>query len=268
MQEIRFFTAEKARELSLVPKRDALAFVQMERILAHGLPLVLSDGEQCLIVQSDALSPVWVWIRSDTRSETMEGILLSLSALREQRRLSSLITNNRLAPLIAIAFQKEITKKRTLMVYQMKELHPFTAEGRMVKGAEVPSAQAGAMIAALAAADGETLSLQMQRDMGIAFSQSENAFAWKTAEGEVASIAKVAPVGERFSDIHTVFTCEEHRNRGYGKALISGICEGILHLGRTPMLYADRENAAANHVYRELGFLEKGKLTAFHLAGI
>lgn len=265
MPEIRLRTREQIEALSLIPRCDELAFVRLFRMLQQGMPLILSDENSCLLVQSDPLAPTWIWTANDCSDETLAGILFSLSALREQGRLPALVAKNRFMRLAALAFESEIVKKQHLTVYRMAHLQPFSAAGERIPGREVLPETAGELIAALAAVDGETLTPALQRDMGAAFSRSHETFAWRTEAGEIASIAKVAEVGTTYSDIHTVYTRECLRNHGYAKALLSSICMDLLASGRTPMLYADRDYAPSNATYRELGFTEGARLTALRL---
>ncbi len=265
MPNIRMQTREQMEALSLIPRCDALAFVRLNRMMQQGMPLILSDETSCLLVQSDPLSPTWLWTANDCSDETLAEILFSLSALREQGRLSALIAKNRFIRLAVLAFESEIAKKQHLIVYRMTDLHSFSADGERIPGGEVPPETAGELIAALAAVDGETLTPALQRDMGTAFSKSHETFAWRTEAGEIASIAKVASVGTTYSDIHTVYTREALRNRGYAKALLSSICADLLAAGRTPMLYADRDYVPSNATYRTLGFTDGARLTALRL---
>lgn len=261
MHILSLMTKESIQGKKLLPGKDRLAFSLMERTLSSVRPLILSDGESCILVQADITSPAWIWTRSDVSDETLDGLLLALTALYEQRRLSSVISKKGISSLLSAAFDGRISKKETLAVYCLDRLCPFHAEGEMIPGKDVPPETAGAMIRRLAEFAGERISYETQRDMGLLFTQNENAYAWRAPGKEIVSVAKVAYSDSRFADIHSVFTLEEMRNRGYAKALLTGICERILEAEKTPMLYADRDYAPSNRVYRQLGFMEKARLS-------
>lgn len=266
MGALRLETKESILEKRLLPEKDRLAFCLMERMLDSVRPLILSDGEKCLLVQSDVTSSAWVWTRSDVSSETLDGLLLSLTALFDQGRLPAVVSKTGLSSLISAAFEGKIRKRETLAVYRLDRLHPYEAEGEIVPGSEVSTDTAGEMIGRVAAFAGERISYETQRDMGLLFTKNADAYAFRTPEGEIASIAKIAYSSGRYADIHSVFTREEQRNRGYAKALLSDLCGRILAAGKTPMLYADRDYPPSNAVYRQLGFTEKARLGAIRLA--
>ncbi|MDR1664322.1 MAG: GNAT family N-acetyltransferase [Clostridiales bacterium] len=55
----------------------------------------------------------------------------------------------------------------------------------------------------------------------------------------------------------------EKRRQGYGKIMVELLCEKILSRDKMPVLYTSAENAAANALYRSVGFKEAGRLTEF-----
>lgn len=261
MDTLSLMTKESILEKKLLPGKDRLAFSLMERTLSSERPLILSDGESCILGQADITSPAWIWTRSDVSDETLDGLLLTLTALYEQGRLASVISKRGISTLLSAAFDGRIKNMETLAVYCLDRLCPFHTEGEMIPGKDVPPETAGVMIRRLAEFAGEKISYETQRDMGLLFTQNENAYAWRTPNGEIVSVAKIAYSDSRFADIHSVFTREEMRNRGYAKALLTGMCERILEAEKIPMLYADRDYAPSNHMYRRLGFTEKASLS-------
>ncbi len=258
---LNLMTKESIQGKKLLPEKDRLAFSMMERTLSSRHPLILSDGESCILSQADITSPAWIWTRSDVSDETLDGLLLALTALFDQGRLTAVISKKGISTLLSAAFDGRIKKKETLAVYRLDRLCPFHAEGEMIPGKDVPPETAGAMIRRLAEFAGEKISYETQRDMGLLFTQNENAYAWRAPGKEIVSVAKIAYSDSRFAEIHSVFTLEEMRNRGYAKALLTGMCERILEAEKTPMLYADRDYAPSNRVYRQLGFTEKARLS-------
>ena len=264
MNEIRLWTREAADALPLPPACDEVAFLRLKRMLSMGAPLVLSDGETCLFVQHDPHDAAWLWTVNGIDDETLSGLLLSLSALREQGRLEAIVCKNRTARLLQIAFSDDIVKRKRLIAYRMPQLLPCMAEGACIVGSEVSSETAGVLMAQLVQADGDPLNAQQRRDMGSAFSTGTNAYAWQLSDGTVTTLARLAPVGTRYVDIHSVVTAENRRGKGYARALLSVLCQDILAQGRIPMLYADRDYPASNAAYRQIGFTEAGTLTELH----
>ena len=265
MNELRMRTGSDPAIQALIPARDRLAFARAKRILSEGFPFVLSDGESCLLVQSDPGEPAWVWTANDCPDEMLSALLLSVGRLLDLHRLPGVVGKGRFTRLFALAYAKVPMQRQRLNVYRMDELTPFHAPGEFVPGALVPPETAGKLIALLAAFGGSPLSAAERRDMGIAFAKSAETAAWRAPDGEIAAIAKRADVGDRYTDIHTVVTAEPYRNCGYAKALLSALCKQVLQNGRVPMLYADRDYAPSNSAYRKLGFIEAAHLEALRL---
>ncbi len=262
MAEIRLWPREQTAALPPKNGRDAVCFLRLSRMLTQGVPLVLSDGASSVIAVSDPKTPAWVWTENGIDDESLDGVLLSLSILREQGRLSGIVCKNSLARLLTLAFERELKSKKQLTVYRMQELTPFAAKGRCIPGRAVPAELAGERLGEVARADGVLLAPQEQRDLGLAFAADEHAYAWQLEDGTIATVARLAPIGDRYVDIHSVGTTEPLRNHGYAKALLTVLCGQIRADGKTPVLYANRAYPPSNAAYRALGFTETGRLTA------
>lgn len=75
----------------------------------------------------------------------------------------------------------------------------------------------------------------------------------------------VAMAGERlrmdgYTEISAVCTHPDFQGRGYAKALMVSIANGIIGRGETPFLHAWRENFNAIEVYKKLGFVHRREL--------
>ena len=253
-------TKEQTERLALIKDCDLPAFFHPERAILQGMPMILSNGKDCLLVQNGPLDPLWIWTSGSVSDETLEDILFAVSALREEGKLRAVVARKQIARLFSVAFENVLGKRRELLVYAMDSLCPQSAGGRCVPGSEVDPAVAGELIAVLTEEEGETLPPERRNRIGMAFTQSGDSFAWETETGEIAAIARIAEAGDRYTCLHTVVTRPEQRNRGYAKALLSEICGNILAKGRIPMLYAYRDYAPSNAVYRKIGFTVKDRL--------
>ncbi|UQZ32471.1 hypothetical protein C2I18_02220 [Paenibacillus sp. PK3_47] len=81
-----------------------------------------------------------------------------------------------------------------------------------------------------------------------------------TIDGVPVSMAAVAHRSKRQARINDVYTPEKYRKHGYASALVAALCEGLLHEGLTPVLYADGSNPDSNKVYRSIGFTGAGTI--------
>ncbi len=75
----------------------------------------------------------------------------------------------------------------------------------------------------------------------------------------------VAMAGERlrlegFTEVSAVCTRPDCQGRGYGKALVQRVCQGILARREMPFLHVKTDNAGAVRAYERLGFAERTKI--------
>ncbi|HYE83043.1 MAG TPA: GNAT family N-acetyltransferase [Clostridia bacterium] len=56
------------------------------------------------------------------------------------------------------------------------------------------------------------------------------------------------------NQIGAVYTLEEERGKGYGKAVVSELCERIINRGKLPTLIVNKQNLQALNAYKALGF--------------
>jgi predicted GNAT family acetyltransferase len=89
--------------------------------------------------------------------------------------------------------------------------------------------------------------------------ESGNLYLW-IVEGQPVSMANIAHRSPRHARINAVYTPSALRKKGYASALVVELCS-ILETERlVPMLYADLKNPDSNKVYKNIGFVESGKI--------
>lgn len=79
-------------------------------------------------------------------------------------------------------------------------------------------------------------------------------YFWLAEAGRPVSMANIAHRSPRHGRINAVYTPLDARKRGYASALTASLGRDLEREGRTPMLYADRDNPDSNNVYRKVGF--------------
>lgn len=65
---------------------------------------------------------------------------------------------------------------------------------------------------------------------------------------------------DRHITINHVYTLPTYRCKGFAAALTAHISRLILDEGKIPMLYTDLSNPASNKAYKNIGFVERGKV--------
>lgn len=86
----------------------------------------------------------------------------------------------------------------------------------------------------------------------------EEEFILLRMDGKLVSQACIQAVTLNTNQIGAVYTLEEERGKGYGKAVVSELCERIRARGKLPTLIVNKQNASALSAYKALGFEERG----------
>ncbi len=86
----------------------------------------------------------------------------------------------------------------------------------------------------------------------------EEEFIVLRSEGRLLAQACIQAVTLNTNQIGAVYTLTEERGKGYGKAVVSELCERISGRGKLPTLVVNKQNTPALNAYKALGFEERG----------
>ncbi|MFT4005050.1 MAG: GNAT family N-acetyltransferase [Lacrimispora sp.] len=84
--------------------------------------------------------------------------------------------------------------------------------------------------------------------------------------GIVAATAQCSRETGQSAAVSLVYIRPESRGKGYASALIAFISKRILEKEKTPVLYTDLSNPFSNKAYKNVGFIEKGRVDEGMLA--
>ncbi|MET3210719.1 UNVERIFIED_CONTAM: putative GNAT family acetyltransferase [Paenibacillus sp. PvR008] len=87
-----------------------------------------------------------------------------------------------------------------------------------------------------------------------------NLYLWIVKNTPV-SMANIAHRSPRHARINAVYTPSTYRKKGFASAIVANLCSILESEHLVPMLYADLKNPASNQVYKNIGFIEGGKIT-------
>lgn len=87
------------------------------------------------------------------------------------------------------------------------------------------------------------------------------------ADPHPVAMGMISNSGE-VSRLNLIYTPVEERRKGYGGAIVSLLADTAHKQGRTALLYTSGDNAAANGLYRSLGFIEAGRLTEIRFSPV
>ena len=72
--------------------------------------------------------------------------------------------------------------------------------------------------------------------------------------GQIVSMAKMAPSTETDMRIINVYTRDAYRGKGYARKVVNTLKNEILRMGKTVTLNVDKKNPVSYHLYVSLGF--------------
>lgn len=78
---------------------------------------------------------------------------------------------------------------------------------------------------------------------------------------DIVSMVNIGHRSPRHARINLVYTRPDMRNKGYAANIVFKVCEIIKCEGLTPMLYTDINYPASNKAYKNVGFVECGRVT-------
>ena len=82
-------------------------------------------------------------------------------------------------------------------------------------------------------------------------------YLWKSADGQLVSIAAKNRETRNGATISLVYTPPEHRRRGYAGRLVASLSQHLLDGGKTLCnLYTDLSNPTSNGVYQRIGYTQ------------
>lgn len=93
-----------------------------------------------------------------------------------------------------------------------------------------------------------------------------NLYLW-LVDGVPVLMANVTHRSPSHGRINAVFTPPLLRKKGYACAIVTELCLILGQEGLVPMLYADLKKPDSNKIYKNIGFVEAGKIADIFVAG-
>ncbi|MDQ1147637.1 putative GNAT family acetyltransferase [Bacillus sp. SORGH_AS 510] len=262
--------------IRLVPNDDLLtteeSFVSDE--VQYNLIHRISEGSDALGIKTPdnkmilAQSPghnAWLWLSKETPPEEQRALINNLVDYLNSDQLPGVSGDPQTAEMFAEAFSKKrgigYQTDMTMESYHCpKVLKPVNVSGEIQKAALEDIETVEAYLAGfLKDAFGTSVEVGTQMSKAQTMIGTGNLYLW-FVDGKPVSMANISHRSPRHARINAVFTPVEHRKNGYASALVRELCVIIHSEGLIPMLYADIINPDSNKVYKNIGFIESGKI--------
>jgi len=228
--------------------------------------LKTTDGN--LIALCSPGRSMWLWINEELGLNKKSELLVLLAGELLGKNITGVVAEQDIAGGFAACYAElmnaKIKKDHGLIAYSCSDV--IEPEG--VKGKMLPSHESHTEAIAKCLAGFSIDAHHVESDLKSKIIAAEkmidegNLYVWYV-DGHVVSTAKIGYKVAGFARINTVYTFPDKRKNGYASALIAGVSKIALNGNLTPVLYTDMTNPATNKMYKNIGYVEKGRLDSF-----
>lgn len=245
---------------------EEVIFNLMHRIRDDDNPILMkSEDGQIIIAQSSEQYPAWIWTDKNIEKQKYEVIADDFYKLFSNRTTLKFVAKPQIAEFLAndYAERKKVTWKTSMSMeaYQCpKIIFPTNVTGAIsMLSLEDVNIISEFFVGFIKDCFGISTSIDKQIENAKSYILSGNFYIWKNGD-EIVSMANIAHRSSRHGRINEVYTPPSQRKRGYAGALVSELSKIIQSENRTPMLYTDLSNPASNKAYKNVGFIECGRV--------
>lgn len=227
--------------------------------------LMKSEDGKIIIAQSSEQYPAWIWIDKDIKEENYEEIAYDFYKLFSNRSTLKFVAKPQIAEFLAnyYAEREKVTFRISMSMeayHCPKIIFPTNVTGAISKPSlEDVNIITEFFVGFIKDCFGTSTSIDKQIKNAKSYILSDNFYIWKNGD-EIVSIANIAHRSSRHGRINEVYTPPLQRKKGYAGALVSELSKILQSENRTPMLYTDLSNHASNKSYKNVGFIECGKV--------
>jgi predicted GNAT family acetyltransferase len=207
----------------------------------------------------------WVWINNDVKDEETQKIIDELMEFLVDTELPGLSGEPKIIEMLASAYAvSQNASYRIDMImesYFCPNVIPPSRESVMFRKASQEHVATVADFLTRFAYDayGNKVEPSSQVSAAEHLIKKENLYLLFENSAPV-SMANIAHRSKRYARINTVYTPPQHRKKGFASAVVAQLCDVLKEENLKPMLYADLKNPDSNKVYKNLGFVESGKI--------
>lgn len=249
----------------------ALSEVQFNlfhRVAEGDLDIALKTADNNMIALNNDGFPMWLWIKENTEKEVIANIIDSLSYNLKDKKLSGVAGEPNISSLFAKQYANLLGVENKLSMGMESYCCPKVIKPKNVLGRMIPSETCHTETVARFLAEfmfyyfGEKVTAESQIASAGRLISSGNLYLWKVND-IIVSMANIAHRSPRHARINSVLTPLGERKKGYASALVAEMSELVMKEGLIAMLYADITNQGSNKVYKNIGFIECGRIDQY-----
>lgn len=246
--------------------KEEVRFNLMHRIRDSERPIMMkSKNDKIIIAQSLQHLPAWVWTDVNLEKQEYGELADDFYNLFSTSTTLKFIAKPGIDEFLANDYskRKNITWKTTMRMeaYCCPEVIYSKNVSGFIRKASLDNLDVISefFVGYLNDCFGITTTIEKQIETARAYILSGNFYIWEI-DNKIVAMANIAHRSARHVRINEVYTSPLQRKKGYAGALISELCKIIFRENKTPMLYTDLLNPASNKAYKNVGFIECGKV--------
>lgn len=240
-------------------QKDVVPFSLLE-FIKHSPMLLISDEKSYIVGMVAPQAPIWIW----TADDISDAVLSELSNYFYDKFSTGNCVHFVAKPEVAILLAKRFVcdKNADTQCVKMESFEcPTLIPAKNT--AVTPERPSIVDIDEIAVCANDLVGKVLSREESIKeaenFISNPKSFVIKQ-NGNVVAMACSARETEKYIAINHVYTLPEYRGQGFAAALVAHICKLIMDCGKIPLLYTDLSNPSSNKAYKNVGFVERGKV--------
>lgn len=246
---------------------DEVQFNLLNLIREGKSPLLLTNKNRSIIMgQSEYKYPVWIWTSNQITKDDIEELKSNFIELYKNMDKLTFVAKPNIAGVLAEHYSA-CTKRKYSVYLQMESFYcPSVMKPKLVQGyfrkatMDDISTISEFLSGFIYDCFGKTTEPEQQLQNAKIYIESKNLYVWCN-DNEIISMANIAHRSERNVRINEVYTRKDLRGKGFGARIVYELCNVIIDEKKVPVLYTDLSNPSSNKAYKNVGFVESGKIT-------
>lgn len=228
--------------------------------------LYMNENRNVIIGQSTFKHPAWIWTLKEIENDEIEEFKKDFVQLYKDADMLTFVARPDVAVILAEYYCANTQVKYHIhlqmesfncpRIIEPKSIQGFLRKATMNDINAISEFLSGFIYDCF----GKKTMPEEQLEAAGEYIESENLYVW-CKDNEVISMANIAHCSKRQTRINQVYTKPTMRRKGFGAMIVSKLSKIILSENKVPVLYTDLSNPASNKAYKNVGFIECGKVT-------
>ena len=243
--------------------KDIVPFNLMELIKQH--PMLLESNEKDFIIGMTAPQmPIWVWTSAIILSTSLTELCGYFFNRFNNSKSLYYVAKPNIADAISKPFIENLCAKEhrvCMESFENPKVIPAKNDEVLIEKPTIYDVNDIAVCISNFEKDCFDREVAPESLLEIARSKLDNPYFFVIKQkNSIVAMAQSSRETETHIAVNQVYTKPEYRGKGFAAALVAYICQLITQKGKIPALYTDLSNPSSNKAYKNVGFIERGKV--------